>query len=72
MIINMHTASHPFYQKDRKAQPARTRRTGVATDDCVGMSLEQKCEWMRKRQELLNRQHEDNQRALAQLRGRRG
>lgn len=83
MILNETTASHPFHQGDRRVPKTRPipARTGLATGDCVsGMSIEDKCAWMKKRQELLRLQHRRNRRGggqkppftLRKLHGRRG
>lgn len=81
MILNETTASHPFHQEDRRAKSKQVLgKSGLATGDCItGMSIEAKCAWMRKRQELIRAQRSRNRRGtghkppLSQrpLRGRR-
>ncbi len=70
MIINGNAGSHPFHQEERRVRTPKLvyAKSGVATGDCIsGMSIDAKCAWMRKRQELIR---EQRQPAL-RLRGRR-
>lgn len=55
MIFNRYTQSHPFHQGDKRIKPVQPRSDSLfGTAHCTG-TLDEKCEWMRKRQQRKQR-----------------